>query len=231
MRYNPHTHHRRTIRLPAFDYAQPGAYFVTICTFGRECIFDSPPFRGLAEKAWSAIVGGSVDPDDGYFVVMPIHVHGVVLFDGKASGARHHNGSPDRDPNSFEKSSSESNHMPHASPLRMAAVPFLAPRLDGEMSGGRHHNGSPEREPNPLEKSSSESNHMRHASPLRKADVPGVGPSPNSLGAIVGSFKIADGEMHKSRAKNTCRAGVAAELLRAHYPRRSGAAPRPRVHP
>ena len=28
-------HHRRSIRLKGFDYAQPGAYFVTICTHER----------------------------------------------------------------------------------------------------------------------------------------------------------------------------------------------------
>jgi len=30
-------HHRRSIRLKGFDYAQPGAYFVTICIQNRVC--------------------------------------------------------------------------------------------------------------------------------------------------------------------------------------------------
>jgi len=39
MRYDPDIYHRRSIRLPGYDYAQPGAYFVTICTQGHECLF------------------------------------------------------------------------------------------------------------------------------------------------------------------------------------------------
>ena len=31
--------HRRSIRLPHYDYTAAGAYFVTICTYGRECLF------------------------------------------------------------------------------------------------------------------------------------------------------------------------------------------------
>ena len=31
--------HRRSIRLQGYDYAQAGAYFVTVCTQNRECMF------------------------------------------------------------------------------------------------------------------------------------------------------------------------------------------------
>lgn len=36
MPYNPKRHHRRSIRLPGYDYTQPGAYYITICTPQRE---------------------------------------------------------------------------------------------------------------------------------------------------------------------------------------------------
>ncbi|MFN3477710.1 MAG: transposase, partial [Candidatus Methylomirabilales bacterium] len=39
MKYDPERHHRHSIRLPRYDYTQPGAYFVTICTQDRECLF------------------------------------------------------------------------------------------------------------------------------------------------------------------------------------------------
>lgn len=39
MKYNPNIHHRRSIRLKGYDYSQPGAYFITICTHQRECLF------------------------------------------------------------------------------------------------------------------------------------------------------------------------------------------------
>ncbi|MBI5840645.1 MAG: hypothetical protein HZB19_11140 [Chloroflexi bacterium] len=32
-------HHRRSIRLPGYDYSQAGAYFVTIVAYQRECLF------------------------------------------------------------------------------------------------------------------------------------------------------------------------------------------------
>ena len=33
------TYHRRSIRLKGYDYSSAGAYFVTICTQNRECLF------------------------------------------------------------------------------------------------------------------------------------------------------------------------------------------------
>jgi len=32
-------YHRRSIRLKGYDYTQAGAYFVTICTQDRKCMF------------------------------------------------------------------------------------------------------------------------------------------------------------------------------------------------
>lgn len=39
MIYNPAIHHRRSIRLRGYDYAQTGRYFVTICVQGRRPMF------------------------------------------------------------------------------------------------------------------------------------------------------------------------------------------------
>jgi REP element-mobilizing transposase RayT len=39
MKYNSKVHHRRSIRLKNYDYSQEGAYFITICTQNRECLF------------------------------------------------------------------------------------------------------------------------------------------------------------------------------------------------
>jgi putative transposase len=39
MTYNPANLHRRSVRLIGYDYSQAGAYFVTICTKERECLF------------------------------------------------------------------------------------------------------------------------------------------------------------------------------------------------
>jgi hypothetical protein len=39
MRYDPKIHHRRSIRLKGYDYSSPGAYYVTLCSFGKQCVF------------------------------------------------------------------------------------------------------------------------------------------------------------------------------------------------
>lgn len=39
MKFDPEKHHRRSIRLHGHDYSRSGAYFVTICTHNRECMF------------------------------------------------------------------------------------------------------------------------------------------------------------------------------------------------
>lgn len=39
MPYDPEQHHRRSTGLPGYEYAQPGAYFVTICIKDRLCLF------------------------------------------------------------------------------------------------------------------------------------------------------------------------------------------------
>lgn len=77
---------RRSIRLKRFDYAQQGAYFVTICTHERENLFGrvaEDEMRLSAEgeavrDVWSGLprLFPSVDLDE--FVVMPNHVHGII---------------------------------------------------------------------------------------------------------------------------------------------------------
>ncbi len=37
--HTPRDRNRRSIRLQGYDYSQAGAYFVTICTQNRECLF------------------------------------------------------------------------------------------------------------------------------------------------------------------------------------------------
>jgi putative transposase len=85
--YNPAKHHRRSIRLKGYDYAQPGAYFVTLVTQGRECLFGRVVNgemqlndAGRMVERWWAELGNKyphVIPD--IHVVMPNHFHGVVI--------------------------------------------------------------------------------------------------------------------------------------------------------
>ena len=87
MPYDPRKHHRRSIRLPGYDYAQPGAYFVTICTHRRACLFGRVVDGEMRLNDAGRIVQASWDDLPNHyphvqldaFVVMPNHVHGIII--------------------------------------------------------------------------------------------------------------------------------------------------------
>ncbi len=87
MPYNPQIHHRRSIRLKGYDYTQPGAYFVTICTYERGCLFGNVvegkmalnPFGRVAATYWARIPRHFPYIELGAWVVMPNHIHGILI--------------------------------------------------------------------------------------------------------------------------------------------------------
>lgn len=87
MRYNPDLHHRRSIRLPAYDYAAFGYYFVTICTHEREMIFADPAISETVQSTWDSLAKRFATIELDEFVVMPNHVHGVVLLQARPGPA------------------------------------------------------------------------------------------------------------------------------------------------
>jgi putative transposase len=78
---------RRSIRLPGYDYSQVGAYFVTTCTRDRQCwlssILDGAVVLAESGKLVSAVWESLPERFPGIeidaFVVMPNHVHGIVV--------------------------------------------------------------------------------------------------------------------------------------------------------
>jgi putative transposase len=90
MAHAPQTRHRRSIRLAGYNYGSPGAYFVTVCAHGQQCIFCVPEFRDAIEEAWRQIPlhFPNARPDE--FVIMPNHVHGILsILEGNVVGAQH----------------------------------------------------------------------------------------------------------------------------------------------
>ena len=87
MPYDRFKHHRRSIRLPTYDYAQPGAYFVTMVARGRECLFGDiadgavrlNDAGAMVESMWSALPGRFPRVRLDVFVVMPNHLHGIIV--------------------------------------------------------------------------------------------------------------------------------------------------------
>ena len=88
MKYTPDIHHRRSVRLGGFDYAGAGAYFVTICTKGRELWFETPEVKIIAEACWLAIPQHFPNTGLDEWIVMPNHVHGVIVL-VETAGAQH----------------------------------------------------------------------------------------------------------------------------------------------
>ncbi len=77
---------RRSIRLKDFDYSKPGAYFVTIITHQRRCLFAEVACGNvqlneagrIVNEMWQRLSERFDNVSADSFVVMPNHVHGIV---------------------------------------------------------------------------------------------------------------------------------------------------------
>jgi len=163
MKYDPERHHRRSIRLPGWDYASEGAYFVTICTQERLCLFGEVIDGEMRLNRWgeivrtewfqTAVVRPYVVLYDDEFVVMPNHVHGIIwiMDDVDRNAGR---GAPGRG----------------AAPLRPYPETHRIDTHGGRGAGGR--GAAPLR-------------------PYPETLQPPINVAPRSLGAIVRAFKSA----------------------------------------
>jgi REP element-mobilizing transposase RayT len=85
--YNPELHQRRSIRLKGYDYSEIGAYYVTICTWRRECLLGNivdrivhlNEYGTIINKEWSQteIIRSTVEVDR--YIIMPNHFHGILV--------------------------------------------------------------------------------------------------------------------------------------------------------
>ena len=92
MQYNPKTHNRNSMRFNGYDYSQEGAYFITICCKDRECLFGEIKNREMILNANGIIaynewlqttkIRSNVELD--VFVIMPNHIHGIVIINNHA---------------------------------------------------------------------------------------------------------------------------------------------------
>ncbi len=84
---------RRSLRLPAYDYAQAGAYFITICTRNRERVLGEVvdgrmrpnEFGDLAGHTWEGLPRHYPGVRLDAWVVMPNHLHGILMLDDAGS--------------------------------------------------------------------------------------------------------------------------------------------------
>lgn len=123
MKYNLDKYHRRdakrrqrrTIRLKGYDYSSSGAYFITICTHQRQCLFGEivngemrlNQFGRLVRSQWLKIPHHHTHVELDAWVIMPNHIHGILILN-----------TPGRDAalgQDLENSTDDSN--PNATPL------------------------------------------------------------------------------------------------------------------
>ncbi|PIE48412.1 MAG: transposase [Flavobacteriales bacterium] len=86
-----------SIRLPHWDYRWAGAYFITICTKNREHYFGEivngqMQFSNtgiIADLLWYQIPYHTQNADLGAFVVMPNHIHGILIINDHPVDALH----------------------------------------------------------------------------------------------------------------------------------------------
>ena len=94
MPYDRFKHHRRSIRLKGYDYAGIGAYYVTICVWGRECLFGEiidnkmvlNEFGRIVSDEWAITPEKRINIILDVFVVMPNHLHGIFIITENRGG-------------------------------------------------------------------------------------------------------------------------------------------------
>ena len=84
---HPMPQNRHSIRIPDYDYSQGGAYFVTLVTYHRLNYFGES-INGkielntsgrIAFDQWVQLGNRFKHSDFSIFVVMPNHIHGIIL--------------------------------------------------------------------------------------------------------------------------------------------------------
>ncbi len=158
---------RKSPRLRDYNYAQSGAYFVTICTQRREWLFGEvedgdmhlSALGEIADRLWYKLPDHHSNVELDAFVVMPNHVHGIVVIHDRV------------------------DTVGDAAADDACVVPTNG---DG-LSVGTMPTSSAITNPTiiPLNQRVSSANAPPNYPTQQRAN----GPTPNSLGAIIGSYK------------------------------------------
>jgi putative transposase len=88
---------RWSLRLQNYDYSQPGSYFVTICTFKKDTIFGKivdneirlSEAGRIVQSIWEYLPIRYPNIEINAFVVMPNHIHGIIMIVKDGVGAIH----------------------------------------------------------------------------------------------------------------------------------------------
>ncbi|TET85889.1 MAG: transposase [Anaerolineales bacterium] len=78
---------RKTLRLPNYDYSQPGAYFITACSYKHLAIFGKvvkdnvilSPAGFIVQDAWHDLPNLYLNIRLDSFIAMPTHIHSIII--------------------------------------------------------------------------------------------------------------------------------------------------------
>ena len=87
-------------RLKGHDYSHAGEYFVTICTNNHKCLFGavieektrSSPVGKIAKNYWEKIPKHFHNIELDEFVIMPNHVHGIIIINDNCRNVKKDHG-------------------------------------------------------------------------------------------------------------------------------------------
>ncbi len=90
-----HARRRKSIRLKGWDYSEPGAYFVAICTHNRQPLFGKVvdgemvlnEYGEIVREAWFDLPNHYAHVELDAFVVMPNHIHAIIVLIADPVGA------------------------------------------------------------------------------------------------------------------------------------------------
>ena len=90
-KYDSDIHHRQSVRLKGYDYSQAGAYFVTICTRERDCLFGDlsdgemrlNQYGLIIREEWLRTAALRKDVEVDIYTIMPNHLHGIIVIKGR----------------------------------------------------------------------------------------------------------------------------------------------------
>jgi REP element-mobilizing transposase RayT len=97
-KFDPLKSHRSSIRMKGYDYSLADAFFVTIVTYQRLCLFGKVvnggiklnPYGSIAFEQWKRLEKRFLQSDFSTFVIMPNHIHGIInIVRGAGEGFDH----------------------------------------------------------------------------------------------------------------------------------------------
>lgn len=93
-------HRRRSIRLREYNYGQAGWYYVTVCAYGRQPLFGRiengrvvlNELGWVVREEWLNTPRLRPNVALDYFIIMPDHLHGIIVIDNCRGDAMHRPG-------------------------------------------------------------------------------------------------------------------------------------------